>query len=75
MKNLTELDDSYMYALHLIRDFLKTSVKSVVDRLIGKIVEQPLTDFKIEVITNNADRVANKLYSLYKVPATNILLE
>lgn len=75
MKELTENDGSYVYMLHLVRDFLKTSSKAVVDRVIGKILEQPLTDFKIEVITNNADRVANKLYSLYKVPATNILLE
>ena len=74
MRGLSEDDSSYIYNLHLTRDFLSTSTK-VVDRVINKIMEQPLFDFKIEVITNNASRIANKLYSLFRVPATNVLLE
>ena len=42
----------------------------MIDRLINKIMETPLSEFKIEVITNNADRLANQLYTLFKQPAT-----
>lgn len=61
--------------LHLLRDLLKTSSGRVVDRLISKITEAPLSEFKIEVITNNADKIANNLYTLFKIPATQTMLE
>jgi hypothetical protein len=34
----------------------------------------PLSEFKIEVITNNADRLANQLYTQFKQPATEIFV-
>lgn len=64
-----------MHNLHLIRDFLHTNSKIIVDRLIKKILELPLYDFKIEVITNNSDRIANYLYTLFSTPATKVILE
>ena len=57
--------------LHLMRDLLHTSSNRVANRLINKIMEPPLSEFKIEVITNNADKVANNLYTLFgHKPAT-----
>ena len=38
-------------------------------------MQPPLSEFKIEVITNNADKVANNLYTLFKnKPATELML-
>jgi len=34
-----------------------------------------MSEFKIEVITNNADRLANYLYTHFKRPATEVLVE
>jgi len=56
--------------LHLLKYLLQTTSTKIVDRVINKIIKTPLSEFKIEVITNNADRLANHLYSLFKVPAT-----
>ena len=61
--------------LHLLRDLLhNTASTKVIERLITKITEVPLSEFKIEVITNNADKIANNLYSSFKVPATQLML-
>jgi hypothetical protein len=38
-------------------------------------MEAPMSEFKIEVITNNAERLANYLYSHFKVPATELFIE
>lgn len=43
--------------------------------MIAKVTENPLSEFKIEVITNNTDKIANNLYSGFKVPATEGMLE
>ena len=58
-----------------MRDLLHTSSQKVVDRLINKVMETPLSEFKIEVITNNADRLANHLYLLFDVPATEVFMQ
>lgn len=34
-----------------------------------------MSEFKIEVITNNAEKLANYLYSHFKVPATKIFID
>lgn len=47
----------------------------MVDRVINKVMETPMSEFKIEVITNNAERLANYLYSHFKRPATELLVE
>lgn len=75
MAEESEENAKYTEMLHLIRDLLKTSSARVVDRLISKVTEAPLSEFKIEVITNNADKIANNLYTLFKVPATQSMLE
>lgn len=62
--------------LHLLRDLLhNTASTKVIERLITKVTEAPLSEFKIEVITNNTDKIANNLYSSFKVPATQAMLE
>ena len=61
--------------LHLLRDLLhNTASTKVIERLITKITEVPLSEFKIEVITHNTDKIANNLYSSFKVPATQLML-
>jgi len=54
---------------------LRTNSNKVVDRVINKVMEAPMSEFKIEVITNNADRLANYLYTHFKRPATEVLVE
>lgn len=34
-----------------------------------------MSEFKIEVITNNADKLANQLYTQFKRPATEIFVD
>lgn len=75
MDNMSDLDQEYTQCLHLLRDLLHTSSQKVVDRLINQIMAAPLSEFKIEVITNNADRLANQLYTQFKQPATEIFVE
>jgi hypothetical protein len=65
----------YTRNLHLLKDLLRTSSAKVVDRVISKVMEPPMSEFKIEVITNNADRLANYLYTHFARPATEVLVE
>ena len=75
MGHLNEEDPLYTETLHLIRDLLNTSSVRIVDRLIKKITTPPLSEFTIEVITNNSDKIANNLYTLFKTPAPESMLE
>lgn len=75
MDTMSEDNIAYTQCLHLIRDLLHTSSVKIVDRVITKIMDTPLSEFKIEVITNNADRLANQLYTQFKQPATEIFIE
>lgn len=70
-----ELSGQYTKNLHLVKDLLRTNSNKVVDRVINKVMEAPMSEFKIEVITNNADRLANYLYTHFKRPATEVLVE
>jgi len=74
MAELNEENPEYTEILHLVRDLLHTTSVKVVDRLIRKVTENPLSEFKIEVITNNTDKIANNLYTAFKVPATEGML-
>jgi len=75
MDHTDESNSEYTYNLHLLKDLLNTNSNSVVDRVINKIMESPMSEFKIEVITNNSERLANYLYSHFKKPATELLVE
>ena len=74
MDNMSDTNPEYTQCLHLLRDLLHTSSTKVVDRLTNQIMGVPLSEFKIEVITNNADRLANQLYTQFKQPATEIFV-
>jgi hypothetical protein len=54
MDETEESSADYTYNLHLLKDLLNTNSHKVVDRVINKIMEAPMSEFKIEVITNNA---------------------
>lgn len=75
MDNTDETNEQYTKNLHLLKDLLHTNSNKVVDRVINKIMEAPMSEFKIEVITNNAERLANYLYSHFKVPATEVFID
>jgi hypothetical protein len=75
MGELGEDDPSYTSTLHLLKDLLNTSSARVLEHLIKKVTETPLSEFKIEVITNNAEKIANNLYASFKVPATEGMLD
>ena len=61
--------------MHLLKDLLNTNSHKVVDRVTSKVMSPPMSEFKIEVITNNAEKLANHLYSHFQRPATELLLE
>lgn len=75
MDNTDESNAEYTKNLHLLKDLLQTNSNKVVDRVINKVMEAPMSEFKIEVITNNAERLANYLYTYFKVPATEMFIE
>lgn len=75
MDHTDESNDEYTKNLHLLKDLLQTNSNKVVDRVINKVMEAPMSEFKIEVITNNAERLANYLYTHFKVPATELFIE
>jgi hypothetical protein len=59
MDHTDESNADYTYNLHLLKDLLNTNSNAVVDRVINKVMESPMSEFKIEVITNNSERLAN----------------
>lgn len=75
MDHTDESSSDYTYNLHLLKDLLNTNSHKVVDRVINKIMEAPMSEFKIEAITNNTERLANYLYSHFKRPATEVLVD
>jgi hypothetical protein len=75
MDHTDESNEEYTKNLHLLKDLLQTNSNKVVDRVINKVMEAPMSEFKIEVITNNAERLANYLYTHFKVPATELFIE
>ena len=75
MDQTDEANADYTYNLHLLKDLLNTNSHKVVDRVISKVMEPPMSEFKIEVITNNSEKLANYLYSHFKRPATELLVE
>jgi hypothetical protein len=75
MDRTDETNPEYTYNLHLVKDLLNTNSHKVVERVINKVMEVPMSEFKIEVITNNAERLANYLYTHFKRPATELLVE
>ena len=54
MDQTDEANSEYTYNLHLLKDLLNTNSNKVVDRVINKVMEPPMSEFKIEVITNNS---------------------
>ena len=47
MDETDEANEDYTYNLHLLKDFLNTNSHKVVDRVISKIMEAPMSEFKI----------------------------
>ena len=47
MDHTDESNVEYTVNLHLIKNLLNTSSKTVVDRVINKIMESPMSEFKI----------------------------
>ena len=55
-------------------DLCNSSSRTIVESLLRKLVQKPLSEFKIEVLTNNAARLSNFLYSVFREkPATEML--
>jgi hypothetical protein len=58
----------------LFGDLCNSSSRTIVESLLRKLVQKPLSEFKIEVLTNNAARLSNFLYSVFREkPATEML--
>ena len=70
MDQTEESSQEYTYNMHLLKDLLNTNSHKVVDRVTSKVMSPPMSEFKIEVITNNAEKLANHLYSSFHQPAT-----
>jgi len=47
MDHTDESNPEYTYNLHLLKDLLNTNSNSVVDRVINKVMETPMSEFKI----------------------------
>lgn len=75
-EKLQEESAEFNSMLHLFGDLCNSSSKSIIESIIRKLVQKPLTELKIEILTNNAARIANFLYTLFKdKPATELLKE
>lgn len=74
LESAEESSPEYSMGLHLLRDLLKNNSGKVVEKVISRVTAPPMSEFKIEVITNNAARLANHLYSHFKVPPTETFL-
>ena len=42
-----ESSPAYTYGLHLIKDLLRTHSSKVVDRVVSRVMEPPMSEFKI----------------------------
>ena len=47
MDETDETNEEYTHNLHLLKDFLNTNSSKVVDRVINKVMEAPMSEFKI----------------------------
>ena len=47
MDTTDETNADYTYNLHLLKDLLNTNSSKVVDRVINKVMEPPMSEFKI----------------------------
>jgi hypothetical protein len=47
MDHTDETNEEYTKNLHLLKDLLQTNSNKVVDRVINKIMEAPMSEFKI----------------------------
>jgi hypothetical protein len=75
-EDLSEQSAEFSSMLHLFGDLCNSSSKTILETIIRRLVEPPLSELKIEVLTNNASRLANFLYIMFKDrPATEILKE
>lgn len=74
VEELSEQSEEFSDLLHLFGDLCNSSSRTIVESLLQKLVQKPLSEFKIEVLTNNAARLSNYLYSLFRErPATELL--
>lgn len=74
VEEISEASEEFSDLLHLFGDLCNSSSRTIVESLLRKLVTKPLSEFKIEVLTNNAARLSNFLYSLFREkPATEML--
>ena len=61
--SLGEEDPAFSSNLHLFASLCSTSSKAVTELVARKILQPPLSDFKIEILLNNSHKLADYAYS------------
>lgn len=61
--SLNEESNEFSRYLHLFGALSSTTSKSITEMVAEKILENPLSEFKIEVLVNNSAKLANYAYS------------
>ena len=60
---LSEESPEFSRYLHLLGALSSTSSKSITEMVAEKILQQPLSEFKIQVLENNSAKLANYAYN------------
>ncbi len=73
-EKMEEQSEQFTNMLHLLGDLCETSSKQILESIIKRLVVKPFTELRIEVLTNNAAKLSNYLFSMFKErPATELI--